>query len=185
MPGTTTPDSIIFPVVGDQVAPLESWFAQQAASVQAAIESLRSEVALPELPFPKSSQGANMQAITATAWSDLPNLPAIDFTLERACWVTITLGAWLNAPAAEVRASARVTGATTLGETQLEVGGTTTAWGQVLYSNNTTSTRQSTSVRTVRLNAGSNTITARAYRTGSGSQYVNYSTLQVAPIRWA
>ena len=185
MPGSTTPDAVIFPVAGDNLAPLESWFAQLAATTQTALSNLRTEVTKPDLPFPISEQGANVQAITATAWADLPNMPSISLTLPNPCWVTITFGAWLAAAAADVRASARVTGATTLSETQLEVGGPATAWGQVLYSNNTTSTRQSSSVRTVRLNAGTNTITARAYRTGSGVQQVNYSTLQVAPIRWA
>lgn len=185
MPGSTTPDAIVFPVQGDKMAPLETWFAQQAASVQTAISDLRSDLELPDLPFPLSEQGANVQGVTATAWADLPNLAAISLTLSRPCWVTITFGAWMAANAGDVRATSRVTGATTLGETQLEVGGPTNGWGQVLYTNNTTGSRQSASVRTVRLNAGTNTITARAYRTGSGTQQVNYATLQVAPLRWA
>ena len=185
MPGTTTPDNISFPVVGDTMTPLNAWFAQQAADVQAALTAMRTEFSKPPVPAPMSSQGANVQTVTATAWADLPNLPAINLVLPAACWVTIDFGAWLTASSGDVRASARVTGATTLGETQLEVGGSTTAWGQVLYSNGTTSTRQGGSHRTVRLNAGTNTITGRAYRNGSGTQQANYSTLQVSPLRWA
>lgn len=185
MPGTTTPDNIQFPVAGDNMAPLESWFAQQAASVQTALDNLRAEAVLPDLPFPQSVNGDTVRNITSSTWADLPGMPAITLDLPNPCWVTIVFGAWVNAPTGDVRASARVTGATTLGETQVEVGGVTTSWGQVLYTNGTSGTRQSNSVRTVRLNAGVNTIRARAYRNGSGVQQVNYSTMQVSPLRWA
>jgi len=185
MPGSTTPDEIIFPVAGDNLAPLESWFAQQAATTQTAISNLRTEVVKPDLPFPLSEQGASSQAVTATAWADLPNMPSITLTLANPCWVTIVLGARLNGASGQVIASARVTGATTLSETQLEVGGPATAFGQVMYTDSSTATRQASSIRTVRLNAGTNTITFRAYRTGSGTVKCDYATMQVSPIRWA
>lgn len=186
MPGSTTPDGVVFPVAGDRIAPLETWFAQQAGSVQTALNSIRNELTVPPLPVPQSVQGATVQSITATSWANLPNMASISLNLPHPCWVTIVFGAWMVATASDTRASVRVTGATTLSETQLEVGGSATAWGQVLYTNNTTGSRQSSSVRTVRLNAGNNTITARAYRTASGgSNSVNYSTMQVSPIRWA
>lgn len=45
MPGTTSPDNIRHPVVGDNLTPLATWFANLAADVQTAITSLRSSVA--------------------------------------------------------------------------------------------------------------------------------------------
>lgn len=186
MPGFTSPNNIQYPVVGDKLSPLNTWFATLASSTQAAITSLRNEFTLPAYPSPLSIEGATQQAVTATSWADLPNADAISLVLTRACWVQITHGAWVVAGGtANTRMSSRVTGATTLGESQLEVGGSTTAWGQVLYSDSTSGTRQSSGVRMVRLNAGTNTIRLRAYRGGSGASQVNYSTLQVSPIRWA
>ena len=185
MPGATTPDSIVYPVTGDVMAPLNSWFAQLAASTQTAMTALRAELVEPDLPDPMSIKGNDVQAVTATAWANLPGAAAISLTLPQACWVTITVGAWIVATQGHTRASASVTGATTLAETQLEVGGSSSAWGQVLYTDTTSATRQSSGVRTVRLNAGANSIQLRAYRGGTGVNQVNYSTLQVAPLRWA
>lgn len=185
MPAQTTPDSIVYPVLGDIMEPLNGWFAQQAASVQTALTAMRNEFDQDPLPDPISRKGADVQAVTATAWADLPNLAAITLTLPQACWVTIVMGAWITTSAGTIRSAPRVTGATTLGESQLEVGGDASAWGQVLYSDATTGTRQASSSRMVRLNAGANIITPRAYRTGAGTSQVNYSTLQVSPVRWA
>lgn len=184
MAGTTTPDNIVYPTSGDVMEPLNGWFSQQAASVQTALSAMRTQFTKPALPDPISRKGADVQTVTATGWADLPNMSSITLNLSQACWVTITFGAWVTTSGGTIRASARVSGATTLGESQLEVGGDTSAWGQVLYSDTTSATRQSNGTRMVRLNAGANTITARAYRTGSGTSQVNYSTLQVSPIRW-
>lgn len=184
MPGATTPDNIVFPVEGDAIDPLNGWFAQQAASTQAALTALRGDFEEPELPAPISSMGNAVQAITATAWADIPNMSAVTLDLPRPCWVTLSFGAWITATAGDTRAGVRVTGATSISENQLDAGGPSTAWGQVLYTT-PTGTRQGNSVRTVRLNAGTNTISGRAYRNGSGTNQVNYSSLQVAPLRWA
>lgn len=186
MPTYTTPDSIVAPVLGDKIAPLQAWFQQQAASVQTALTALRGEVTQKPLPNPISGQGASQQNVTATAWADLPNGPTLTLTLTQACWVQITIGAWVLATQSDTRASSVVTGATTLGETQVEVGGSATAWGQVLFADASTATRQSSGTRIVRLNAGTNNFKMRAYKSGgSGLNMVNYSTLQVSPIRWA
>lgn len=184
MPGTTG-EGIVFPVVGDVMAPLASWFAQIASTADAAVVALREELEQEPLPDPRSTKGADNQAVTATAWADLPNAPAITLELAQACWVQITHGAWMVATTGDTRASARVTGATTLSETQLEVGGTGTAWGQVLYVTGANVAVQGSGTRFVRLNAGTNTIQLRAYGSAGGTHQVNYSTLQVAPVRWA
>lgn len=186
MPASTTPDNIVYPVVGDAMSPLNGWFAQLASSTQAAITALRSSLTQAPLPAPLSVSNGAVTDVTATAWADVPNLTAITLTLSQACWVTITLGSRIIAAGnAGLSVSARVTGATTLGETQLEVGGGTNDFGQVMYTDGSTQTRQSVATRTVRLNAGTNTITARAFKTGTDSTRVAYPALQVSPIRWA
>lgn len=182
---TTSPDNIIYPSGSDKLNPLRTWFSQLASSVQAAITALREEAVQAALPDPITQKGSNTQAVSATSWDDLPNMDPVVLNLDAACWVTIDLGSWVVATEGDTRVSARVTGATTLGESQIEVGGDSSAWGQVLYAGATGGTRQQTSHRTVRLNAGENTIQVRAYRTGSGSHAANYTTLQVSPLRWA
>lgn len=186
MPSYTSPDAIAAPVVGDPIAPLQTWFQTLASSTQTALTNLRNQVTSAELPDPISGDGAAQQSVTATAWADLPNGPSLTLTLPQACWVQITIGAWVIATQSDIRASSRVSGATTLGETQLEVGGPTTSWGQVLFADATSATRQASGARIVRLNAGVNNFKMRAYKSGgSGLNMVNYSTLQVSPIRWA
>lgn len=186
MPGFTTPDSIAYPVTGDKMSPLAPWFALLASSVQTAITNLRSSLSLPPVPAPLSSQGPSDQSVSSTSWANVPNSPAITLTLERACWVQISQSAWMISSTGDVRVSSTVSGATTLAENQLEVGGPATAWGQVLYKASSASTDQQSGTRTVRLNAGTNTIQMRAYIVGAGgTRKVNYSTLQVVPLRWA
>lgn len=184
MPANTTPDNIPYPVAGDVIVPLRTWFANLASGTQTAISNLRTELAVPALPAPISGQGNDQQAVTASSWADLPGFTAITLTTSRPVWVTINIGAWLVSLGGSVRVSARVTGATTLGETQLEVGGPTTAWGQVLYLAANAMAGSTTATRTVRLNAGTNTIQMRAYRETTAENRCNYSTLQVSPIRW-
>lgn len=168
------------------MAPLQGKFAALASAVQAALTSIRSEAVQPALPAPKSEKGNDVQAVTSTSWADLPNSPDIQFNASAPMWVEISLGAWMVAPGtSNIRASVRVSGATTLTETQIEVGGDNAVWGQVLYADSTTGTRQCSSTKIVRLNAGLNTIAVRAYKGGTGTTQVNYSSLQVAPLRWA
>lgn len=186
MPGTTS-EGIIFPVNGDNVAELNAWFAQMASSTNAALVDLRSDLQAAPLPDPLSVQGATVTAITASAWADLPSADPITLNLPQACWVNIVHGAWLVSTVGDVRFGSSVSGATTLNENQLEVGGPATAWGQVGYTTGTAGTTQVSGTRFVRLNAGTNTIRLRAYRANgtTGTRQVNYSTLQVAPVRWA
>ena len=188
MPSETS-RGITYPVIGDAMQPLPGWFATLASTTNDAIDDVYDTLELPDYPAPQSIEGATTQPIAATAWADLPNAPAITLDLPRACWVTIVAGAWLQTSGTgDLRVSARVTGATTLGETQLQVGGPTSAWGQVMYtSSNSVGTQQNSSTRFVRLNAGSNVIQLRAYRNGgaTNTKSVNYSTLQVSPVRWA
>lgn len=185
MPTSTTPDGIVAPANSDPIGPLHTWFQQLATSVQTALTAMRTEFAQTPLPAPISIRGADTQVVAAAAWADLPNAPAITLELPKACWVEITVGAWVAATGGDTRASASVAGATVLGETQLEVGGSTSSWGQVMYATGG-STRQQVSTRVVRLNPGTNTIRIRAYQSAGGSgKVVNYSTMQVTPIRWA
>lgn len=182
---TTTPDNIYYPSGSDKVGPLRAVLEALASSVQAAIAALRAEAVPAELPMPNSVVGANVQAVSETAWADLPNIGAVTITLPKAAWVTIDVGSWVVATAGDTRISARVTGATAIGETQIEASGSTASWGQVIYAGSASGTRQQTSHRTVRLNAGTNTIRVRAYRTGGGVHQANYTTLQVSALRWA
>lgn len=185
MPATTSPDNIPYPTQTDKLNPLRTWFSTLASATQAAITALREEAVLPELPAPISVKGNNVQAVTATSWADLPNFPSTVLNLDNPCWVQITVGAWLVANGGDTRVSAAVSGATTLGESQMEVGGDTASWGQVLYAASATGTRQQTGSRIVRLNAGANTIKVRAYKNGGSANNSNYTTLQIAPLRWA
>lgn len=185
MPGSTTPDGIAYPVVGDKMGKLAPWFASLASSVQTALDALRADAVRPVVPAPKSAIHGAAVAISATAWADTPSIPAITLTLERPCWVLITHAAWMVSTSGDTRYSSAVSGATTLSETQLEVGGPASGWGQVLFADSTTGTRQSSGSRVVRLNAGTNTIKARAYRSGGGTHAANYPTLQVSPLYWA
>lgn len=183
MPGTTS-RGIIFPVNTDVMQPLAGWFAQQAASVNDALDEAYSEFEVPEIPYPLSSSLFGIKNITATAWADIPEMDEITLDLPRAAWVNIALATWVSAPSGEVRVSSRVTGATTLSESQLEVGGVN-AFGQIVYTRNTTGTVQGSSLRTVRLNAGTNVITPRAYGALGGVKDVRYTCLQVTVTRWA
>lgn len=183
MPGTTA-EGIQFPVIGDKMAPLASWFATLASTADQAIARLRTEVAVAPLPAVLSGTGGDVVNLTATAWADLPSFPALKLTLSKPAWVQITHSAWMASNGgSESRASSRVTGATTLGESQVEVGGTASAWGVALLASGTMG--QQSATRLVRLNAGENTVSMRAYGSGSGVRQVNYAALQVAPIRWA
>lgn len=187
MPANTSPDNLSYPVEGDNIAPLQTWFATLAGNVQAALTALRAEAVQPELPFPQTVVGNSVQAITSTAWADLAGISAITLTLTRPAWVQIDVGAWMVAAAGDSRVSVQVSGATSLSESQTEVGGGAGAWGQVIYAAAAAGTRQQTLTRTVRLNAGTNTIKVRAYRTGGSNtqNFANYSTMTVAPLRWA
>ena len=182
-----TPEGIIYPVNGDQMTPLAPWFAQVASTADEAIYNLRLELDTPALPDPLSVEGATVQAVTATAWADLPNANAAVLELIEPCWVQIAHSAWLRSTVGDIRLSSRVTGATTLAENQLQVGGPNTAWGQVPYQATSSASNQASGSRIVRLNAGTNTIRLRAYISNGagGTRQANYSTLQVTPIRWA
>lgn len=60
MPANTTPDNITYPVTGDGMSPLNSWFAQLASSVQTALTALRGELAT-------ATTGAYVRIAKATA----------------------------------------------------------------------------------------------------------------------
>lgn len=143
-----------------------------------------------ELPDPQGALlPASPQAISATSWANIPNMPTISLDLTRDAWVQITLGAWLTSSGSntDVRASFIVSGATTTVEVPGSEPYGAYTWGQVLYKALATGsgTEGGTISRVYKLNAGSNTITARAYRTGAATAETNYVTMNAIPLRWA
>lgn len=143
-----------------------------------------------ELPDPQGViHPSSTQEITATSWANLPDMPTITLDLTRDAWVQINLGAWLatSSSVTDVRASFIVTGATTTVEVPGSQSYGVASWGQVLYKSlaSGTGTAQHTLTRVYKLNAGSNTITARAYRTGGSLAQTNYVSMNVTPLRWA
>lgn len=136
------------------------------------------------LPDPQVLSYSNAIPVTATSWADLPNLGTISLTLPQDAIVQVELGAWLSAgyvDSTTIRCGVSVNGTAP----QSWAGG---AWGQVLYVGTHGAQpgggQHSTSM-TTRLDAGSYTFRARAYKTGNGATGVAYPALRVTPIRWA
>lgn len=189
MPATTSPDNLRYPVGADNVSPLRTWFANLAADVQAALTAIRQDAVTPKLPVPQSVLGAATQNLPASAsWQDLPGIQPITLELSAPAWVAIDVSAWIVSTVGDGRISARVTGATTLGETQVQVGGDDGYWGQTIFTAPTDVTRSGNSHRVVRLNQGTNVITVRAYNYGGSGTRVSHARntgLQVTPLHWA
>jgi hypothetical protein len=134
-----------------------------------------------ELPLPslESRTGPSNQLITATAWADMPGMTSIVFDIPRRMLVQLAYGAWM-ATATDVRYGALVSGATSVAENFPN-------WGAVPWMTGISTAQRYTqraATKFVELEPGVNTIRARAYRTGTGSDSVNLAYLQAAPIRW-
>lgn len=132
------------------------------------------------LPDPSAISGSASVDVTATDWASLSGVFLV-LDLPADCWVKIDAGAWLVCTGGtDVRASFRVTGATTIGELANN-------WGQVMYTSSSDSdgSVQRSISKTVKLLAGENTIQMRAQQAGGGTKQVNYASLQATPLRWA
>lgn len=161
----------------------ETWFrTANAASGWTAWRIIARDYKLPD-PQVVSFNGLN--TITATTWAVLPTGPlTLTTNYPYDCIVQIDLSSWLTAnytDSTTVRAGISVDG----GDPTVYSGGT---WGQVLYESSQGtqpgSGQHSTSIIT-KLAAGSRTIQAHAYKTGSATTSVNYPVLRVTPLRWA
>lgn len=130
------------------------------------------------LPDPMYAQFTTVPAlITATTWALMPGMPDIDVTLPSAAWCQITLSSWLNS-GSDLRVGIRLQGATS--QSDASWGG---RWGRVLRK--TAGYEQMSVTFVEKLNAGMTEVQVMAYRAGSGSDSHNYTTLEVAPLRWA
>lgn len=69
MPQTTSPDNITYPVVGDNLNPLATWFANLATSVQNALTAQRAAVYGRATRTSTYSIGGNAQTINVTSMS--------------------------------------------------------------------------------------------------------------------
>jgi len=181
--GNTTPDAITYPDVVDRVGEVQSHLSTMASSVQAALTDLRSEYELGfddiyGVPANVIQNGASVQAISATSFAAIPNLAAITINFARPALVLVTLGAWMVASTGDIRAGIQLSGATVQAANVPN-------WGQVMYLAGVTGgTVQNSCQKLIQVNAGSTTFTGVAYQSGGGTKQINYSTLQVAPIRW-
>lgn len=135
---------------------------------------------LTPLPDPQTRVTGGVLPVEATSFAPLPGIGTISLDLPRAAWVTVHAGAWMQSSASsDVRAGIALSGATTAAVQNHPTGGIS-AWGEVLWSNN--SYRQSFIVRELKVNAGVTIFTMQAYVTGTGS--VNYPTFTVTPRAW-
>lgn len=134
------------------------------------------------LPDPIRSMGitGGSTIITATAWAVIPSLSPITLVLPAPAWVDLRLGSWLGASTGNVRAGISVSGATTI--TEDESG----QWGNVMYAQDLNGPASGAWIGKARLlNAGTNIITARAYKAATGTCVANYPILEAFPLRWA
>ena len=180
--GNTSPDNIVYPDAIDRVGDVQPDFVAMAASVQAAFTDLRADVNAElndfyNMPTPVTRVGADVQAISATSWANIPNISSISFNFSRPCWVELTLGAWVVASAGEIRAGINVTGATVQAPNQ-------PAWGNTIYQTPgiTSGTASQQCTKMILCAAGTTTFTAQAYQAGGGTKRMNYAMLQASPM---
>lgn len=179
----TSPDAITFPDTVDRVGQIQPHLATMAASVQAAITDVRNDTDADfadifALPAGAISTGASVQAISATAWAAIPNITSISMNFTRPAWVMATFGAWMVASTGDLRGGIALSGATVQAPN-------VPGWGQTLYLGGVAGTVQNTCQKLVLVGAGTTTFQAQAYQSGGGTKQMNYTTLQVVPIRWA
>lgn len=180
--GNTSPDNIVYPDGTDVVGDVQGDFVALANSVQTAITDVRNDVNAElndfyNMPTPVTRVGADVQAITATSWANIPNIANISMTFSRPCWVELTFGAWVIASTGDIRAGINVTGATTQPPN-------VPAWGNTIYQTPglTTGTASQQCSKMVLCAAGTTTFTAQAYQSGGGTKRMNYAMLQASPM---
>ena len=141
-----------------------------------------------DLPDPAGATagGAGTNTVTATSWAVLPtNTVTVAITnphpsADMLCWVSY--GAWMSASASDVRMGLDVSGSVTI-PPGIGSGGPR-GWGQILQATAATS-QQFSGGCTVVVPPGTATFKAYAYRSAaSGTQAVNYPTLDVVPVRY-
>lgn len=138
------------------------------------------------LPAPQSVASTSVNtALTATAFGTAVNngMGTISLTLTAPAYVQVSYGAWMAlASGTDIRAWVVLSGATTTSTTP--AGNAFPNWGQVLYTG-VFGTTQCHASFVVLCNTGTTVFTMQAYRTGSSVGYVNYSGMQVTPLKWA
>lgn len=139
------------------------------------------------LPDHVDCYGNGTNTVTATTWTDLPTTactgsitnphPAVNMIC------LVTFGAWIIAGSSiATRICPRVSGSTTIAA-GVGAGGPM-GWGQIPISTSTGTQHVSASA-VYSLPPGAATFTMQAYRdSASGTQNVNYPTIQIVPIRF-
>ncbi|MFD6636774.1 siphovirus ReqiPepy6 Gp37-like family protein [Micromonospora chalcea] len=168
-----------------------------SASLSTRVQGVESRVSLlernaevaapPPLPDPlvTSAPGGN---VTATSWTNLPNIGALSLNLARDAIVTIEYSAWLNINSGGSATTLRVGVSCDDADPEALLGG---GWGQVLFQSSPSGNAdmsvyagQSTTV-TGKLAAGSHTFELQAYKTGGRTTAVNNPVMRVTVHRWA
>lgn len=158
-----------------RVATSSEAFAGSSSTKLVTPAALRAVLEMPDPVMVASSSTTNN--ITATTWDDIPGC-AVSLNFTHDCWVDVAFFAWIGMNGGtELRVSFAVSGATIIGEVS--------NWGSNIYvsSNDITGTAQRSGGRSVRVNAGWNTFTLRAYQAGGGTKQVNYPSMNITPIR--
>lgn len=135
-------------------------------------------VELATLPDPIVKNYGNTVNVSATSWAALPSIGSASLTLFRPAWVQMSLGAWMSNTTGSHRAGIKVTGATSIDPQE------DSKWGEVLYAESLQGSTQQFFSKVRRINAGTTTFQAYAYRTG-GTAKVNYPVMEITPLRWA
>jgi hypothetical protein len=142
---------------------------------------------VPALPAIAEAHDGSGRTVTATSWAAIPAGTAScsitnpgPYTLE----CDVYYGAWMIVTASDLRICPVASGGVTLGAGP---GGICLDWGQILLSSAAASTPGTAYGHfSIPAGVGAVTVALQAYRTAaSGSQTVNYATVQVVPRRWS
>lgn len=139
------------------------------------------------LPDPVTATGNGANAVTATSWAVLPTTTCTASITNphptAGMLVTVAYGAWMSAATAgDVRLSVDVSGALTIAPGV--GGGAAIGWGEIPVATATQPNAQRQATITLTLPPGTTTFKVYAYKTGAGTNTVNYPTLRIIPIRY-
>lgn len=132
------------------------------------------------LPAPENRIGPSSQAIGATAFAVIPNLPTISITAPAAMLVRASLRGWAglaSGATGDLRGGVQVTGATSSPAND-------PAWGHTMFVSTVGVWGLEASKELV-LDPGVSVFSGVAYHSGAGIKQINYSSLTVTPLRWA
>jgi hypothetical protein len=143
------------------------------------------------LPDEVAGYSGGTNTITATTFTDLPtNACAVSITNPHPTadmLVAVHCGHWINLPAsaAFTRTCPRVSGSITIAAGVTSVGGGHAGWGMVCGSN-VQGNAQHSGYATYTLPPGTATFTMQAYKdsAAAGTHQVNYSVIQITPLRY-